>query len=402
MTNRLPDPDTYAADALGWLAGQVRPRPATGDTAIIWGTGSFDVAVFHSKPDDAVARLLDNAMAWQRTKFDAGYGAITWPQEYGGAGLPPLYEQIFVRQEAKFETPAGHETFGVTVRLIAPTIRAFGTAEQRERFIRPFLRTEELCCQLFSEPEAGSDLASLRTRAVRDGDDWIITGQKVWSSGAQFSRWGEIICRTDANVPKHKGLTVFIIPMDAPGIEIRPIRQMSGGAAFNEVFLNEVRISDSLRLGDVGDGWSVTLRTLGFERSSSGRQDGRTGGSWNQVLALARSTGRTHEVLVRQQLAELYTLDRIRQLNAARVLAQSGNGHAPTGSIGKLQWAQWLAKVSDVVSSLLGPRLVADSGEWGTYAWSEHVLGAPGYRIAGGSDEIQRNIIGERVLGLPR
>jgi alkylation response protein AidB-like acyl-CoA dehydrogenase len=260
-----------------------------------------------------------------------------------------------------------------------------------------------LCCQLFSEPGAGSDLAGLGTSAVRDGDEWVVNGQKVWSSGARFSRWGELICRTDSTVPKHAGLTAFLLPLDTPGIEVRPIRQMSGGSSFNEVFLTDVRVPDSLRLGAAGDGWNVALTTLAFERSRSGAGSSEPGGSWGRVRALATWAGVTGDPVVRQQLAALYSLDVIRALNAERVAAESTPG-APPGplhSTSKLQWTQWMNTVSDVVSGILGPRLLADTGEWGTYAWAKHVLGAPGYRIAGGSDEIQRNIIGERVLGLP-
>jgi alkylation response protein AidB-like acyl-CoA dehydrogenase len=401
MPPDLPDLRTYAAEARVWLRANASPRT---DASGRWGRGSDDVSVFHDLGPEEEREVLDRAMAWQRQKFDAGYGAICWPVEYGGAGLPPEYEHAFLREEGSFETPTGHETFSVTSRLVAPTIRAFGTDEQQRRFIRPFLRTEELCCQLFSEPGAGSDLAGLATRAVRDGDEWVITGQKVWSSGARFSSWGEIICRTDLEAPKHAGLTAFLLPMDSPGVEVRPIRQMSGGASFNEVFLDEVRIPDSLRLGGVGEGWKVTLVTLAFERATSGaNQEEDRGGSWEQVLSLARWLGATNDPVTRQRLAALYTRHRIRALHAERLAGASrGDGApGPVGSIGKLQWTQWMSAVSEVVSGLLGPRLVADSGEWGTFAWAKHVLGAPGYRIAGGTDEVQRNIIGERLLGLP-
>jgi alkylation response protein AidB-like acyl-CoA dehydrogenase len=219
-----------------------------------------------------------------------------------------------------------------------------------------------------------------------------------------FSTWGELICRTDPTAPKHAGLSAFLLPLDNPGVEIRPIRQMSGGASFNEVFLDEVRVPDSLRLGSVGDGWRVALTTLAFERATSGSaRSHEHGGSWEQVLGLARWAGVTADPVVRQRLAALYSLHRLRGLNGERVAAESDPG-APPGplhSTAKLQWTQWMSAVSDIVSAILGPRLVADTGAWGTYAWTDHVLGAPGYRIAGGSDEIQRNIIGERVLGLP-
>jgi alkylation response protein AidB-like acyl-CoA dehydrogenase len=397
----IMDVATFRRCAATWLRDNATRRPVAGSA---WGSGPDGVAVFHDLDDDAERELLERLMTWQRCKFDAGYGAITWPVELGGAGLTVHHLEAFLEEESAYDLPPSHETFSVTVRLIAPTIARFGTDDQQARFIRPFLRTEMLCCQLFSEPGAGSDLAGLRTTARRDGDEWVINGQKVWSSGARFAEWGELICRSDSSVPKHAGLTAFLVPMDAPGIEVRPIRQMSGGSSFNEVFLTDVRVSDSLRLGPVGDGWNVALTTLAFERASSGSaRDSEHGGSWERVLDLARRSCVTAEPVMRQHLARLYVLDRIRAVNDQRVAAESRPGvpPGPLHSIAKLQWTQWLTAVSEVVSAILGPRLTGDTGEWGTYAWTEHVLGAPGYRIAGGSDEIQRNIIGERVLGLP-
>ena len=396
--------DDFVAAAEQWLAGHAEPRKMSNDDAAEWRVGSDDVSVFHNLSFEEERDLLLAAQRWQQTKFDAGYGAITWPPEFGGAGLPAAFQRAFARAEAAFDTPKGHETFSVTVGLIAPTINVFGSPDQKSRFIRPLLRTDMLACQLFSEPGAGSDLASLTMRAERDGDHWVLNGQKVWSSGAQFSAWGEAICRTDPTAPKHHGLTAFMVPMDTAGIEVRPIRQMSGGSSFNEVFFTDVRVPDALRLGGVGDGWKVALTTLGFERDSSGSGDGRVGGSWRQAVALAQWLGRSHEPLVRQDLADLYTRARIAAVTGQRVAAAAKAGAlpGPEGSIGKLMWTMNMTRMSEVVSRLLGPRLAADTGEWGTYAWTEHVLGAPGYRIAGGSDEIQRNIVGERVLGLPR
>jgi alkylation response protein AidB-like acyl-CoA dehydrogenase len=393
--------EEFRAAAAAWLKEHAEPRA---EATATWGRGSDDVSVFHDLTDEDERSLLDRLMAWQRLKFDAGFGAITWPAEHGGAGLSVDHLDAYLLEEAAFDVPHAHETFSVTVRLVAPTIAKFGTDEQKARFVRRFLRTETLCCQLFSEPGAGSDLAGLSTSAVRDGDEWVINGQKVWSSGARFAEWGELICRTDSSVTKHAGLTAFLIPMDAAGIDIRPIRQMSGGSSFNEVFLSDVRVPDSLRLGDVGDGWNVALTTLAFERATSGSSRGSEhGGSWDQVHALAAWAGASGDPVVRQRLATLFTLDRLRTLNGERVAASSrpGDPPGPLHSTAKLQWTQWMNAVSDVVSGLLGPRLVADTGEWGTFAWATHVLGAPGYRIAGGSDEIQRNIIAERVLGLP-
>jgi alkylation response protein AidB-like acyl-CoA dehydrogenase len=402
MTQDQLDLDTYRASARQWLSSHLKPRPPEAAGDLPWGVGSDDVSVFHNLSFDEEQALLEKAMKWQQVRFDGGYGAITWPVEFGGAGLPTVYQRVFSEEEAAFDAPPTHETFSVTVRLIAPTIRIYGTKEQHIQFIRRFLRAEELCCQLFSEPGAGSDLASLGTQAVRDGNEWVINGQKVWTSGARFAPWGELIARTDPDVPKHAGLTAFIVPLDLPGIEVRPIRQMSGGASFNEVFFTDVRLPDALRLGEVGQGWRVALTTLGFERGSSGIT--RTvGGGFRQVLALARWLGVTDDPIVRQQLADLYVHHRVTELIALRsaALAARGEPPGPEGSIWKLRWTQDLTRVSAVVSNLLGPRLTADTGEWGTYAWTDHVLGSVGYRIAGGSDEIQRNIIGERVLGLP-
>jgi alkylation response protein AidB-like acyl-CoA dehydrogenase len=393
------DVATFAARATAWLDGRLeRKRRPAGDGT--WGSGAFDVSVFHNLSPADEGALIERAAAWPQAKAEHGYHAISWPEEYGGLGLTRAHERAFAAAEARYATPPGHELINVTTHLIAPTIARHGTPEQQAEFVAAFLRAEALCCQLFSEPGAGSDLASLACFAEPDGDEWVVNGQKVWSSGAAFAAFGELICRTDRSVPKHQGMTAFIVPMDSPGVEVRPIRQMSGGASFNEVFLTDVRIPDRLRLGGVGDGWKVTLTTLGFERGTAAMGGGsRVGGAVRQVLDLARHLQCTADPAVRQQLAGLYVDYRILALNAARSRATRPPG--PEASIGKLAWTTAMARMSDTVTSLLGPRLIADTGEWGTYAWAEHVLGAPGYRIAGGSDEIQRNIIAERVLGLP-
>ncbi len=390
----------FAAAARTWLAARW-PAAAAGPEQRGWGEGSDDVSVFHRLSHQQERALLDRAMAWQQEKYDAGYGAITWPAEYGGAGLSDAHDRAFTEAEAGFAVPEGHETFAVTTALVAPTVAIFGTQEQQARFVRRFLRAEELCCQLFSEPGAGSDLAGLATRAARDGDEWVINGQKIWSSGAQFAGWGELIARTDPSVPKHAGMTAFLVPLDAPGVRISPIRQMSGGSSFCEVFLTDVRVPDELRLGDVGAGWKVALTTLGFERGGSGGRG--VGGSWERLLGLAQWLGRAGDPVVRQQLASVYIHQRVRRMNAARAAAAAAAGQppGPEGSVGKLLWVTGMTEIGQVAAGLLGARLTADTGEWGTFAWNDHILGAPGYRIAGGSDEIQRNIIAERVLGLP-
>jgi alkylation response protein AidB-like acyl-CoA dehydrogenase len=400
-----PDLDTFTRGARAWLESNATRKTAaeTTEQPVVWGQGEFSVSVFHNLTFAEEQAVLDEAAAWTQKKSEVGYHAITWPEQYGGLGLPTEYQRAFHRLEAEYVTPGGHETHSVTTHLMAPTLRILGNDWQKERLVRSFLEARELCCQLFSEPGAGSDLASVSTRADRDGDEWVLNGQKVWSSGAQFSPWGMAVCRSDPDLPKHKGITVFVLPMDSPGVEVRPIRQMSGGTSFNEVFLTDVRVPDQNRVGDIGEGWKVALTVLGFERGSSDGSNSRVGGSWNQVRALAEHFEVTTDPIMRQKLIDLYIRYRLMGMTRMRIASQTKAGQAPgpEGSIGKIFWTQSMTAMSEVVAAILGPRLAADSGEWGTYAWNDHVLGAPGYRIAGGSDEIQRNIVGERVLGLP-
>lgn len=390
---------SYRARAEEWLAAR---RPRRTIEANAWGEGEFDVTVFKNHTIDEERAFLADYVAWHHEKLAAGFAAITWPVEAGGAGLSAAHERAFKELESEFEVPNDHELISVTTKLIAPTIEQYGTPEQQQRFGRAFLRADEFCCQLFSEPGAGSDLAALSTKAVRDGDNWVLDGQKVWSSAALVAPWGFAICRTDPDVPKHEGMTAFLVPLQHPGVEVRPIRQMTGGASFNEVFLSGAVISDDLRVGAVGAGWKVALAVLGFERNSSGGS-GKRGGDFYDLLGLARAMGRTDDPIVRQGLARVYSRQRTREWARSRAAAsvRLGGSAGPEGSIGKLLWTETMRLITDVSSQLLGPALTADDGEWGTYAWNDHVLGAPGYRIAGGSDEIQRNIIGERVLGLP-
>ena len=400
--------DDFTADAQTFLDEHLRPRRNAGaaDGELAWGQGEFSVSVFHSLGFEDERDLLERLKQWTMAKATRGYHAITWPVEFGGLGLDRSFARAFGKLEAQYETPTSHETHSVTTRLVAPTVNLYGTDEQKSTLVGRFLAARELCCQLFSEPGAGSDLASLACRAERDGDEWIVNGQKVWSSGAQFSEWGELIARHDPDVPKHKGMTAFVIPLDLPGIEIRPIKQMSGGSSFNEVFFTDVRVPDSMRLGPTGEGWKVALTTLGFERDHSdvgSGGGGRVGGSWQQILGTARAVDRADDPVTRQRLTQNYTHHRLEGFVNRRAadLRRAGAPAGPEGSLGKLMWTEGMRLTTDVVSDVLGPRLAADTGEWGTFAWGEHVLGAPGYRIAGGSDETQRNIIGERVLGLP-
>jgi alkylation response protein AidB-like acyl-CoA dehydrogenase len=393
-----PDVEDFRQEARRWLevAVSTKAEVATG-----WGAGSDGVAVFHDLDAAAERELIARLAAWERRKYEAGYGALTWPAEYGGRDLDPRYDDVFAEEQEHFAIPDPHELVSVTRNLIAPTLRLLGTKAQ-QALIPAMLRAESLCCQLFSEPSAGSDLATLATRAELIGDEWVINGQKVWSSGAQFAEYGELIARSDPSLPKHDGLTAFLLPLDTPGVEVRPLRQMSGGSSFCEVFLTDVRIPDTLRIGEVGAGWKVALTTLGFERGNSSASSS-IGGNFDQLLGLIRHLGTVGDPITRTQLADVYAQEFLAVVAKQRDQAARRSG-APLGAIGsvrKLQWTQKMNLIGEVVTDQLGPLMTADTGEWGTFAWTEHVLGAPGYRIAGGSDEIQRNIIAERLLGMP-
>lgn len=388
-----PSLDEFSETARRWLDQRLPKRDRSRRA---WGEGSDDVSVFHDLTHDEEARLIARTSTYEQEKFEAGFGGITLPTELGGRGLSHRHERAFRSLESEYEIPPSHELLAVTMVLVANTIERLGTPEQKQRFLPALMSARELCCQLFSEPGAGSDLASVSTRAVRDGDAWVIDGQKVWSSGAQYAQWGICLARTNPDVPKHQGMTMFLVPLDAEGVDVRQIRQMSGGSAFNEVFLDGVRVDDSLRVGDVDDGWKVALTVLGFERGGGENR----GGTYFDVLALARWLEATKDPIVRQRLAALYIQRRQLAVTARR--ARSGGRRAPHGSLIKLLYTQHQRTISQTVADLLGPRLMADTGEWGTFAWATFVTGAPGNRIAGGTDETQRTILGERVLGLPR
>ena len=264
-------------------------------------------------------------------------------------------------------------------------------------------RADIVGCQLFSEPGAGSDLASLQMRADRDGEEWILNGQKVWTSGAHYSEIGEVIARSDFDLPKHQGLTGFIVDMNAPGVDVRPLRQMTGGANFNEVYFTDVRVPDSHRLGDVNQGWGVALTTLMNERAAIGGGSGG-GGSFTKLAAMATHYGVNGDALTRQRLAEIYTHGKVLGWSNQRTMdaLRAGRTPGPEMSLSKMGLIRQMNATCNFVSNTLGEKLAVDTGEWGTFSWAGYVLGFPAMRIAGGSDEVMRNIVGERVLGLPK
>jgi alkylation response protein AidB-like acyl-CoA dehydrogenase len=341
---------------------------------------------------------LKRAKQWQATKKDNGWAVLTWPKEFGGRDATPIQSVIWNQEEGKYRVPPN--IFAIGLGMLGPTIMAHGTQEQKDRYIAKMARGDEIWCQLFSEPAAGSDLAGLRTSAVKKGDEWIVNGQKIWTTGAHFSKWGMIVTRTDPTVPKHAGLTYFIVDMEAPGVDIRQIKQINGGSGFNEVFFSDVKIPDSQRLGRVGDGWRVALTTLMNERASIG---GGGGGMRSEdLIRLARESDwngkpALEDSLVRQKIADFYIRASGLKYTGYRTLTalSKGTTPGPESSIGKLVGApmgQELASFAIELQGLAGSALGSAQ---------EAYLGSPGLRIAGGTDEIMRNILAERVLRLP-
>jgi alkylation response protein AidB-like acyl-CoA dehydrogenase len=394
--------EDFQAEALEFLRANATPRK---EVRLSWGEGDDSVGLFPERTPEEDAAEVAAAKAWRAKLWDAGLGWISGPTEYGGRGLPKDYERLYQGLEAGFEVPS-QGPFGIGFGMIAPTILAHAVEEARQKYLPAMYRGDVVACQLFSEPVAGSDLAGIQTKAVRDGEEWVISGQKVWTSGAQYSDIGEIITRTATyEGSRHRGLTMFLVDMHAPGVEVRPLRQMTGGASFNEVFFSDVRIPDKMRLGDVDEGWTVALTTLMNERAAiGGGLGGSSSGAMNRVAEMARHLGVSDNPMVRQQLADVYINGQVARYTNLRATAKlrAGQLPGPELSILKLSLTQNFQRLSKALSSILGPRLVADTGEWGTYAWSEFVLGIPGMRVAGGTDEVMRNIVGERVLGLPK
>jgi alkylation response protein AidB-like acyl-CoA dehydrogenase len=383
----------YLADHYPRVARRARDE-------FVWGRGNDEVRVFQEPDPVEEADLLPRIRAWRASLWRAGYGWISGPTELGGAGLPSSYQHAFETLTREFDVP-GDSSLTVGLGMIAPTILRHGNAEQRLHYLPALYRGDLIACQLFSEPGAGSDLASLATRARRDGDGWRITGQKVWTSGAHLADIGEIICKT-ADGPRHGDLTAFLVDMHAPGLTVRPLRQMTGGAAFNEVFLDDVYVPDADRLDEEGRGWQVALTTLTYERAAMGHSAFGGAGilSTDRLVALTRRAGAADDPVVRRDFGELITHLRVARYAQQVMAARRANG--PELALSKLALSANMFRLGDYVSRVLGPKLVADMGAWGTYAWTSVILGAPGYRLGGGTDEILKNLLAQRVLNLPR
>lgn len=346
------------------------------------------------------------AKARQAILYDAGYVGVTWPVEAGGRGATPMRQAIIDQEMARLGVAVLVNLIGIG--MCGPTVIMHGSDDQKQRYLKRLLRADDIWCQLFSEPAAGSDLAALRTKAVRDGDGgWLVNGQKVWTTRAHQSDYGILLTRTDPDVPKHRGLTMFVVDMKAPGVTVRPLRQMSGGADFNEVFFDDVVIPDAERLGDAGDGWRVALTTLMSERLSLGGGGTTIGPSLEEVArhvgAHLDALSADRQVLARQELGRAYVTALGARYTGYRQLSKLSRGDlpGPEASAGKLSGTRTARDLVDLAVRVLGDDARLATSRDGSDTWQDLQAGLPGMAIAGGTDQVLRNIIGERVLGLP-
>ena len=372
----MQDEGSFRAEARAWLADHA---PATRE--------QLDEATTDRERFDA-------SIGWQRALFDGGWAGITWPVEYGGRGGTARQATIFAEEQAQFRVSAGF--VASTVGMVGPALLRFGTDEQRERYLRPLLRADEVWCQLFSEPVAGSDLANLATRAVRDGDDFVVNGQKVWTSNAHLCDLAILLARTNIDAPKHRGITFFVVDLRTPGIDVRPLRQITGAAHFNEVFLTDVRIPAANVVGEVDGGWAPARTVLAHEASGIGGGNAAAAGC-AALIDLARATGGNTDPLVRQQLARAYSRETIQGYLNERLHTSVREGGTPAvdGSVMKILWAEARRERAEIGVALLGAG-GALHADW-PFALLEQFAGT----IGGGTSEVHRTMIGERVLGLP-
>ncbi len=384
-----PAEASFRAHARAWLEGHAELRS---------NRSSAQRSRWRDPSPEAQAAHVAACQAWQRTLFEGGWAGITWPQAYGGRGGTSMQQVIFGQEQSQFEVSTGALTVGIS--MVGPTLIAWGSEKQKQRFLGPMLRGDEVWCQLFSEPGAGSDLASLTTRAELDGDCWVVNGQKVWTSLAHQSHWGILLVRTNRDAPKRYGISYLLVDLSAPGVEIRPLRQIDGVAHFNEVFLADVRIPIDQVVGQVDNGWKVAQTTLQSERVAIGSGEGIR---FDDLRVLsARAAG---NVRYRQQIAATYIrFELLRYLGLrAQTALSHGRTPGPESSVMKLAYSRHVAVTADLLVALEGP-----AGMLGVEAapdegfWQQQFLSQWSIRIGGGTDQIQRNILGERVLGLPR
>ena len=377
----------FRDEARAWLAEHAPAFARAGSTEDVFGS-------------------VESARRWQRHLAEHGWAGITWPTAFGGRGGTPIEATIFAEEMNRYAVSNG--SFSVAAGMVGPTLIAHGTPDQRERHLGPILRGEDIWCQLFSEPGSGSDLASLATRAVRDGEEWVVNGQKVWTSLGQHSQWGILLARTDPDAPKHRGITYFLVDMSTPGIEVRPLRQITGAEHFNEVFLSDVRIPAANVVGEVGEGWRIAQTTLSNERALIGGGSG----AWSveQLIALAQANGSTTDPTLRDELAAAVTRARILQFLGYRLRTAMSQRRLPGAEalVLKLAYARHVVATTATAMRVRGASGMLTDAEADAQGvtepnnWVTLFVGQYAVRIGGGTDEIQSNIIAEVGLGLPR
>jgi alkylation response protein AidB-like acyl-CoA dehydrogenase len=388
MHLRFSDEDeAFRAEAAAWLEEHL-----SGEFAEVRGRGG---------PGDEGA-LVEERKAWERRLGQGGWIGLGWPKQYGGRALPLTQQMIFHEEYARAGGPGriGHMSEG----LLAPTVIDFGTEEQKRRILPPILKGEEIWCQGYSEPNAGSDLANVQTRARLEGDEWVIDGQKVWTSWAEWADWCFVVCRSDPDSQRHKGLSYLLVPMRQPGIEIRPILQMTGDAEFSEVFYDAARTARENILGAPGEGWKVALATLSYERGASTLgQQMNFRRELDQIIEIARRNGRADDPVIRQRLADAWIGLELQRYNALRALGSSGDAADRAAFITKIFWATWHRDLGKLAMDVLGPESeIAEGAPYELTRLQRLYLFTRSDTIYAGSNQIQRNIISERALGMPR
>jgi alkylation response protein AidB-like acyl-CoA dehydrogenase len=349
------------------------------------------------EPDGEEPKFLFRR-AWQLKMHEAGWAGISWPKEFGGRGATLIEQAIFSEEMARSKAPSPANVLGLVMG--GPVVIAHGTEDQKERFLEPILSAEEIWCQGFSEPESGSDLASLKTKAVRDNGSWRVSGQKVWTTYAHEAKWCMLLARTDGDAPKHKGLTYFICDMEQDGVEVRPLRQITGEAEFNEIFFDGAHVDDENLIGGEGNGWMVAITTLMHERAGLGAASAiSVRRDLDELIEEINERGRGDDPVIRQRIAELKIGVEALRLGSLRALTQQMKVGipGPEGSIAKWEWAMLNQKLTELAADVLGPEALRPDAEW-----SYRLLRSRANSIEGGTTDVMKNIVAERVLGLPR
>jgi len=390
--NYSPEEEAFRKEVRDWLAENMKELPK-------W-YGRRDIP----SPEADSEEYHQFSLWWHRKLYDAGFVGLAWPKEYGGRGATVMEQVVFSEELAMHRAPGPTNAHGLG--WVGPTLISVGTEEQKKRFLPKILTAEEMWCTLYSEPEAGSDLANIQTRAVEEGDYFVVNGQKVWSSGARWADWGVLLAKTEPDAPRHRNLTYFVVDMRTPGITVRPLRQITGHAEFNETFLDDVRIPKHQMLGELHRGWYIAMGALEFERSGVGAAIGREN-TIRDLMRIAKEQGLNKEQVIRQKLAQFYIEGNVSRYIGLRNLTHQLRGErpGPEASVGRLFATEYGHRLQDFALRLQGPYATLMKGS--KYAielgrWQQGFLGSRGMSIATGTTEVQKNVVAQRVLGLPR